>query len=143
MCEWRRGSSNLSAPIELDASLSTINRSYSRYSDLASKFLFTYSHNQQTGGEGRIVEIDKAVLAYNKHYRSRLHEHQVRDVGGVFKGHIHTFFPEIVESRSRITPIEMIRRKIAVGTTVLTDVWRGYVNPETICLGIWGLGTKL
>jgi hypothetical protein len=52
------------------------------------------------------------------------------------KGATAYIFFEIVEDRSRNTLIEIIRRKIAPGTLILTDMWRGYLGLETICIDL-------
>ena len=92
LCEWCKGSSNLSASMELDVSQSTITRCYSRLNELVSNFLTTLIHRQQIGGEGCIVEVDETVLVKNKYHRGRLLEYQVWAVGGVVRGQQHTFF---------------------------------------------------
>lgn len=52
------------------------------------------------------------------------------------RGSPHTFFFEIVDDRSRNTLLRVLRRKIAPGSTLLTDMWRGYSNLETICVDL-------
>lgn len=136
LCEWCKGSSNISASIELDVAPSTITRWYSRFNKSVSDFIFSYIHSQQIGGDDCIVEIDETVLVKNKYHQGRLLEYQVWAIGGVVRGHAHTFFIEIVEDRSRNTIIEILRRKIAPGSTILTDMWRGYLNLETICVDL-------
>jgi hypothetical protein len=77
LCEWCKGSSNLSASIELDVMPSTITRWYDRFNKLVFDFLSTFIHSQQIGGEDCIVEIDETVLVKNKYHRDRLLEYQV------------------------------------------------------------------
>jgi hypothetical protein len=77
LCEWCKGSSNLSASIELDVMPSTITRWYDRFNKLGFDFLSTFNHSKQIGGEDCIVEIDETVLVKNKYHRDRLLEYQV------------------------------------------------------------------
>jgi hypothetical protein len=62
LCEWCKGSSNLSASIELDVMPSIITRWYARFNKLVFDFLSTFIHSQQIGGKDFIVEIDEIVL---------------------------------------------------------------------------------
>jgi hypothetical protein len=133
LCEWCKGSSNLSASIELDVMPSTITRWYDRFNKLVFDFLSTFIHSQQICGEDCIVEIDETVLVKNKYHRGKLLEYQV---WAVVRGQPHTFFDRKVDDRSRNTLIEIIRRKIAPGTLILTDMWRGYLGLETICIDL-------
>jgi hypothetical protein len=95
LCEWCKGSSNLSASIELDVMPSTITRWYDRFNKLVFDFLNTFIHSQQIGGKDCIVEIDETVLVKNKYHRDRLLEYQV---WAVVRGNRILFF-EIVEDR--------------------------------------------
>lgn len=133
LCEWVKGSNINSASMELDVNPSTISKWYMKFDNRVYNFFYRNICQESIGGHNCIVEIDETVLVKNKYHNGRLLAYQVWAVGGVVRGNPQTFFFEIVENRNRNTLIELIRRKIAPGTTIITDCWRGYLNIRDIC----------
>jgi transposase-like protein len=81
------------------------------------------------GGDGVIVEIDESKFGKRKYNKGRPVE-GAWVVGGVErtgnrerKGRM---FAEVVERRDAPTLLEIIRRRVAPGSIIYTDLWRGY-----------------
>lgn len=77
------------------------------------------------GGEGVVVEIDESKISKRKYNRG----HPVRGVwivGGVEKTTERRIFLVAVQRRDRNTLEEIIRKHVALGSIVRTDLWKGY-----------------
>jgi transposase-like protein len=79
------------------------------------------------GGEGITVEIDESKLGKRKYNRGH-HVEGVWVVGGIERTPEKRMFVVPVLNRCADTLIEVIRRHILPGTTVNTDMWRGYAS---------------
>ena len=53
------------------------------------------------------------------------------DCSGVVRGNIKSHFIEFVPNRKRSTIFEVISRRVAPGSTIITDEWRGYLELST------------
>ena len=84
--------------------------------------------DEQLGGAGVIVEIDETLVAKRKYNRGRVVE-QVWLFGAVERVTGKCFF-EVVANRSEAVLLEVIRRKIRKGTTIMSDSHRSYTNLE-------------
>ena len=133
LCEWVKGVSNAGACAELNITPSTVTKWYKKFSLLVYNFYYSSDSEVQIGGEGCIVELDEALLVKRKYSRGRILRNQVWAVGGVVRGAPPSLYIEKVESRNRRTLIEIIRRKIARGSEIHTDSWRGYNGLNLIC----------
>ncbi|KAJ8944617.1 hypothetical protein NQ314_009436, partial [Rhamnusium bicolor] len=79
------------------------------------------------GGEGKIVEIDEAKRGKRKYNKGRYLEGQW--VFGGIERRSRKFFLVAVEDRSAGTLVDIIKNKIAPGTTIYSDCcdcWRAY-----------------
>ena len=79
------------------------------------------------GGEGIIVEIDESKFGKRKNHRG----HRVEGVwvlGGVERTESRKIFFVEVPNRSADTLLSIIRRHVAPGSIVYTDLWRGYAQ---------------
>jgi len=76
------------------------------------------------GGPGRIVEIDEAKVGKRKYNCGRLVEGQW--VFGGIDRQSGEFFIVPVESRNTETLLEIIKNRIADGTTIISDCWKSY-----------------
>jgi len=77
------------------------------------------------GGPGIVVEIDETKLGKVKNHRG----HRVEGVWvlvGVERTPERKIFLRILQDRSAHTLEEMILRHVTLGTTIVTDCWRGY-----------------
>jgi transposase-like protein len=77
------------------------------------------------GGPGVIVEIDESKISKRKYNRG----HRVEGawvVGGVEHTPQRKVFLVSVQNRSRNTLENIIRRHVAAGSIIRTDLWRGY-----------------
>ena len=76
------------------------------------------------GGEGTTVEIDESMFGKRKHHRGK----PVKGrwvFGGVQRGSDECFF-EVVKERTKETLLEVIKRRILPGTTVISDCFASY-----------------
>lgn len=81
------------------------------------------------GGPGMVVELDESVVSKRKYQRGRLVREQWV-FGGIQRSTsmVKPFFMELVPNRKQATLLEVIRRRVAAGTTIMTDGWRSYRN---------------
>lgn len=81
------------------------------------------------GGPGTIVELDESIVSKRKYNRGRLVREQWV-FGGIQRSTsmAKPFFMELVPNRKETTLLEIIRRRVASGTTIMTDGWRSYRN---------------
>ncbi len=105
------------------------------YRDVCTEWLL---HNPiQLGGEGRIVEIDKSVIARRKYHRG--HRVPERWIFGMFDRTQKIGMVEFVPDRSANTLLPIIQRHVRPGTAIYSDQWAAYngigniaVNPPYI-----------
>jgi hypothetical protein len=95
-------------------------------------FFYFLNFELKIGGPDSIVEIDEALIVKRKYNRGRVLCNQQWIFGGVVRGRSDQCFIEFVSNRSRTTLLEIISRRIAPGTTIVSDSWRGYSNLETL-----------
>ena len=79
----------------------------------------------QIGGENVIVEVDESKFGKRKHHRGH-HVEGAWVIGGVERTPEHRVFAEVVERRDAATLLEVVRRRIAPGSIVHSDLWRAY-----------------
>lgn len=85
---------------------------------------------EMIGGEDKVVEIDESLLAKRKYHRGRVIE-QVWMFGGVERdSNSEKFFIEIVPDRTKDTLVNVIKRRVREGTTIMSDMWRAYNTLE-------------
>jgi transposase-like protein len=76
------------------------------------------------GGLGKVVEVDESKFGRRKYHRGCYVKGQWV-FGGIERGSGRTFL-ETVNDRSAETLIELIKKWIRPGTTVITDCWAAY-----------------
>jgi transposase-like protein len=85
---------------------------------------FVRSESEMIGGVGKVIEVDESKFGRRKYRRSRYVKGQWV-FGGVERGSGRTFL-ETVNDRSAETLIELIKKWIRPGTTLVTDCWAAY-----------------
>jgi transposase-like protein len=81
----------------------------------------------EIGGQNIVVEIDECKIGKRKYNRG----HTVEGcwvIGGVERTPSRKVFIEVVQNRSAETLLEVIQRCVLPGSTVHTDLWRGYMH---------------
>jgi ISXO2-like transposase domain len=91
------------------------------------------SDNTIIGGEGVTIEVDESKFGKRKNHRGHRVE-GVWVVGGVERTPARNLFAEVVNDRSTTTLKDVLLRHVRPGTTVLTDMWKGYADLHTIGL---------
>lgn len=76
------------------------------------------------GGIDKIVEIDEAKFGKRKYNRGRIVDGEWV-FGGLERGSKEVFM-ELVPDRSANTLLQIIKRKIEPGTTIMSDCWKAY-----------------
>lgn len=79
----------------------------------------------QIGGENIIVEIDESKFGKPKFHRGH-HVEGAWVIGGVERTPERRVFAEVVENRDANTLLEVVRRRVAPGSIVHSDLWRAY-----------------
>jgi hypothetical protein len=85
------------------------------------------------GGEGVTVEVDESKFGKRK-YNHGHHVEGVWVVGGVERTTERKIFAVTVHDRSAQTLRDILLRHVLPGTTVLTDMWKGYSDLNSIGL---------
>lgn len=80
--------------------------------------------NSNLGGKGKIVDIDESLFGERK-YDKGMHGKERWVFSGVESESNECFF-EVVEERSKEMLLEVIKRRILPGTTVISECWRSY-----------------
>ncbi|KYQ50243.1 hypothetical protein ALC60_10697, partial [Trachymyrmex zeteki] len=78
------------------------------------------------GGNGHIVELDKAKVGKRKYNKGRIIEGQWV-FGGIERNTKHIFILP-VSNRSSSTLLSIIRKYILLDSIIYTDQWRAYKN---------------
>lgn len=76
------------------------------------------------GGPGTVVEVDETKFGRRKYHKGRLITGQWV-FGGIQRDNKHLFM-ETVADRSKQTLLSIIKRRIAPGTTIISDCWKSY-----------------
>jgi transposase-like protein len=114
---------------ELELSANTVRSWYSKIRGRVCKHSTWETAHPPIGGFGKVVEIDESVVSRRKYHRGRLVKEKWV-FGGVERcaGTSKPFFIELVPNRTANTLLEVIQRRIAPGTTIMSDGWRAYRN---------------
>lgn len=95
--------------------------------DILIEQLILYNNGNKIGGLNTICEIDETCVARRKYQVGRIIP-TVWLVGGILRSQNFQMFLEVVPNRSAQTLEEVILRNVEIGTTIITDKWRGYIN---------------
>lgn len=112
---------------QLGISTGSVSNWFGKIRDYVS-IIYYHKHQEPIGGEGKIVEIDEALIVKNKYHRGRLLQNQIWIIGGVVRGETNDCFIEFVENRSRQALVKVINERVAHKSIVMTDSWSGYNN---------------
>ena len=129
--EWSVDTPTDKTAIEYSCNQSTISRLFSEFREIAC-FFYNIENNETIGGENIIVQIDKTCIVKNKNHNERILSYQKWMISGVVLGNNDRYFIKYVERRDQTTLIDVIRRKIAPRSIIMTDMWGGYVNLASI-----------
>lgn len=83
------------------------------------------------GGDGVLVQVDETKLGKRKYNRG----HRVEGVwviGGVELTEERKVFLKIIETRDSETISNVLLNYVSVGSTLITDCWRGYVDLQRL-----------
>ena len=123
--EWSVLTTVEQASFQLNISCKTASSWYTRFRGLAER---TNNRVLSTmiGGEGDIVEIDECQIGHRKHHRGRA-PNEVWVFAGVVRGsNPLRLFIECVKKRDRETLTEIIKRRIKIKSTIISDGWGAY-----------------
>lgn len=81
-------------------------------------------NSTKIGGAGQIVEVDESAFGKRKYNRGRVTK--TRWVVGGIDRESKKCFLKIVEKRDSNSLLQVILENVEPGTTVITDMWRGY-----------------
>ena len=81
-------------------------------------------NSTQVGGPNKIVEIDEAKFGTRKYHRGRLI--QGKWVFGGYERDSKKIFIVAVEDRKAETLLDVIKKWIHPGTTIMSDCWKAY-----------------
>lgn len=81
--------------------------------------------DERIGGENIVIEIDESLFYKRKYNRGRLLG-SGWIFGGVERGNHGNSFLVLVQDRTADTLIPIIQRKIRPGSTIVSDMWKGY-----------------
>lgn len=85
-----------------------------------------FENSEQIGGVGEVVEIDEAKLGKRYSNKGRQIKNGQWILGGVLRSNRRKVFIEAVEKRTAKVMIPIIRKWVAPGTLIITDMWRSY-----------------
>ena len=128
---WRMSVAGNITAADLGLHESTISRWYTKLNQV---MLLKIQQNEEMliSGQDCTVEIDECLFVKRKYHRGRILANQKWIVAGVVRGNIKSHFIEFVRNRKRSTMLEVISRRVAPGSTIITDEWRGYLELSTI-----------
>lgn len=84
------------------------------------------------GGEGMTVEVDESLLFKRKNHTGRLLNSEATQTwvfGGLCR-ETGDIFLEMVSDRSSATLLAVLLRRVAAGSRIISDCWRGYAGVE-------------
>lgn len=122
--EWSKNMCAKEVAFDLDLHSTTINRIYNKLNEVAA--IVMSNTVNEIGGDNLIVEIDESKFSKRKYNRGRYLTNEEWVFGGVLRGDWSVYFFEFVKDRKMETLAEVITRKIAPGTIVLSDEWPAY-----------------
>ena len=128
--EWSRDNPIKEVCHEYGLSEHTVGDWFRFLRDICFESLASLNLSKKIGGESKIVEIDETVAVRRKYNRGRVVS-TVWLVGGILRGKEFGAFLEIVPNRSAVTLEELILRKMERGSTIMTDLWKGYCGLES------------
>ncbi|CEF60069.2 Transposase, ISXO2-like domain-containing protein [Strongyloides ratti] len=76
------------------------------------------------GGKGKTVEVDETLFVRRKNHCGRMLQQQWC-FGGICRETKHCFV-EAVPDRSSATLLEVLKRRVAPETLIISDMWKGY-----------------
>jgi hypothetical protein len=123
------GHTSREAALESSTSLSSVHRWWHVLS------LFTLhwlkKNQEKIGGEGKVVEVDEAIVRRRKYKKGRKKK-EMWVVGGIERGAggKGRAFIEVVKDRTKETLEGVIVRNVERGTKIYTDCWAGYNGLE-------------
>lgn len=107
---------------ETNVGRTTVKHLISKFRELLTYWLLETS--EQIGGFGETVEVDESAFGRRKYNRGRLRK--VRWVIGGIDRQSKKCFLKIVDKRDSETLLTAIKEFVKPGTTVMTDMWKGY-----------------
>lgn len=113
---------------EIDISKNTLCKVLCGYRQLIFDWLIITS--QKIGGVGHTVEVDESVFGKRKYNRGR--RTATKWVVGGIDRTTKKCFLTFVNRRDAVTLQNVIIDNVEVGTTIYTDMWRGYINLNNI-----------
>jgi IS1 family transposase len=125
--EWSIGTSCSQVAYQLDLHEKTVQEWFGKCRHIAGTFVES-SQSIIIGGEGTTVEIDECQIGRRKHNHGRI-SREIWIFGAVERGsNPLKCFIEIVANRNRRTLTEIINRRIAPTTHIISDGWGAYSN---------------
>lgn len=85
-------------------------------------------NSSKIGGIGKTVEVDESAFGKRKYNRGRVSK--VRWVVGGIDRQNKKCFLKVVDRRDSQTLLSVISENVEPGTTIITDMWRGYNSLE-------------
>lgn len=88
-----------------------------------------FDQEGKIGGDGIVVEVDECKIGRRKFQRGRVVEGSWI-LGMIERGHSEKYRLEICPDNKRdsITLIDLIKKHVAIGTTIHSDCWKGYFD---------------
>jgi transposase-like protein len=123
---WSTGTSQLQTRVESSVGSQTTTVDWFRFCREICVAHLLIVDSGMIGGEGVVVEIDESKFGHRKYHVGRVVE-GTWIFGGIERDSAKSFF-EPVADRSESTLMEVIKRRIRLGTIIHSDMWKGYAN---------------
>lgn len=123
--EWAQNTPIKNVVHELKLNKKTIIDWFRFCRDVCFQYHTNIKIKKKIGGPGKVVEIDETVVTRRKYNVGRV-VHTVWLVGGITRGENFESFLQIVDNRSGKVLSEVILENVEPGTTIITDLWKGY-----------------
>ena len=123
--EWARRSTLSSIEFELQISEPTACTLAKFCRDIIMFYFHVLQCDEMIGGIGQTLELDETLVVHRKYNVGRVVRQQWL-FGGIIRGSNSQGFLELVPDRRARTLEGVIRRRVRLGTTVMTDIWGGY-----------------
>lgn len=107
---------------EVCVSRNTVTKLINIFRDVLTYWLLETS--EKIGGVGEIVEIDESAFGKRKYNVGRITK--VRWVVGGIDRRSKKCFLKVVDKRDANTLVNIINENVVSGSTIITDMWRGY-----------------